>query len=101
MSEQTSRSWVLPLVAQLSLLLATPFWLMVIAFSPLVFTGDPGVNAGSVLAFALYLAGPVASLALLVSIWYALYRRLAQRVRVLSWCLIGIQAIAVLFLLVS
>ncbi|TQV74237.1 hypothetical protein FKG94_16660 [Exilibacterium tricleocarpae] len=101
MPEQTSKSWVLPAVAHLSLLLAAPFWLMVIVFSPLVFTGDVGVNPGSVLVFVIYLSGPVTSLALLVAIWYALYRQLPGRVKVLSWCLIAVQVGAVFIFLLS
>ena len=101
MSEPRSTSWALPVLAQVSLLIAAPFWLMVVAFSPLVFTGDPGVSAATLFVFALYLSGPVASVALLIAIWYALYRQLPDRVKVLSWCLIAVQLLAACIFLLA
>ena len=101
MTSESSKSRVLPILAHVVLLIATPMWFMITAFSFMIFTGDVGVQPVSIALFILYWAGPVVSVILLLVLWIALYQKSYGRVRTLSWWLIIIQLLAFLVLMVS
>ena len=101
MTSESSKPRILPILAHVVLLIAAPMWFMITAFSFMIFTGDVGVQPVSITLFILYWAGPVVSVILLLALWLALYRKSYGRVRVLSWGLIAVQLLALIFLLAS
>lgn len=99
---QTSRPWLLPLLAHLVLIVSVPVWFITLVFSGLLLTGhDPGPPLGAYLLFALLWFTPAALAGLLLMLWHALYQRLAVRANRLAMALLTIQIISLLLLLVT
>ena len=96
MTSKSPASWVLPVLAHLVVIIAAPFWFMIMVFSFLLFTG--GYTPMMMLLFALYWTGPVISMILLFGLWHALYNQLSARVKTMSLSLIGLQLVAFIIL---
>ena len=96
MTARSSTYWILPALAHLIIIIAAPFWFMIMVFSFLLFS--EGYRPAQMLLFALYWAGPVISVILLLGLWHALYNQLLCRIKTLSFYLIGVQSIAIIIL---
>ncbi|MFG1495463.1 hypothetical protein ABMA57_02440 [Saccharospirillum sp. HFRX-1] len=99
---QTSRPWLLPLLAHLVLIASIPVWFITLVFSGLLLTGhDPGPPLAAYWLFALLWLTPATMAGLLLMLWHALYQRLAVRANRLATALLIIQIISLFWLLVT
>ncbi|WP_108124181.1 hypothetical protein [Saccharospirillum mangrovi] len=97
---QQKRPWVLPVLAHLALLCSLPFWILILAFSPLVLAGYESTPPTSAfMMLGLFWLPPLASIALIGTLWHALYHRLAKRANIVSVAFIVVQICAILWLL--
>ena len=96
MTARSSTYWILPTLAHLIVIIAAPFWFIIMMFSFLLFS--EGFKQLQMVLFALYWAGPVISVMLLLGLWHALYNQLLRRIKVLSLCLIGVQSVVAIIL---
>ena len=98
----TSRPWLLPLLAHLMLIVTVPFWVFVQIFSPLLLANyDQGPPPAVYLLLALVWMVPAVLIALFAALWYALYKRLAQRANRLAAVLLAAQLMALFGLLLA
>ncbi|SNZ19390.1 hypothetical protein [Cohaesibacter gelatinilyticus] len=78
------------IVAHLALVLATPYWIFVVVFAPLVMGGQV-VPVMSYLLLGLLYLGPVASLICLVVLWGAIWKGRKDIAHGAAWGLIFVQ----------
>ncbi len=99
MTASRSKTWVAPLLAHIAVILASPYWALLLIFSPLAFTESIGGDPSSIIIFVLYISGPIVTIILLLCLWYALIQHIYTRIKVLSYSIILLQIIIFIFLL--
>lgn len=98
----TSRPWLLPLLAHLVLIASIPVWFITLVFSGLLLTGHGSAPPlAAYMLFALLWLTPATMVGLLLTLWHALYQRLAVRANRLAMTLLTVQIISLLLLLVT